>query len=646
MTDRNLAQRPAPAASPEVSPELFKRLVEGVHDYAIFVLDPQGIIRSWNRGAERLKGYKAEQIIGRHFSSFYTQEAIDRRWPQQELEIAALTGRLEDEGWRVRRDGTQFWANVVITPIRDADGSLLGYSKITRDLTERREGEERLRQSEERFRLLLEGIEDYAIIMLDPEGRVTSWNGGAQRITGYTADEILGQSFERFYPPEDAAVGRPAEELRNAKLHRRATERGWRVRKDGSRFWADVVVTALHDGSGRLRGFAKVTRDLSDRKRMENLEEQGRHLTEFLAMLAHELRNPLAPIRNALAIVAMNKGLPQQVTWSHEVIERQVSHLTRLVEDLLDVSRITRGKLRLRSEAMDMNAAVARAIESCRPLVDARRHRLEIKLGTGPLLVYGDLTRLTQVVLNLLNNAAKYTPEGGEIWVESAGEGNNVVVRVRDNGVGIAPAVLEVVFDLFAQGERTIDRSEGGLGIGLTLARRIVELHGGAIVAKSEGPERGAEFIVSLPRLDLETAQARPRADVGLSASAHKRRILVVDDNVDAAESIAVLLRLVGHEVDIAHDGGEALARVAQMMPDLVLLDIGLPGMSGYEVAQHLRARPEGQGLRIYATTGYGQEEDRRRSLAAGFDGHLVKPVLPAELLALVNGTGPSPGRE
>jgi PAS domain S-box-containing protein len=634
---RDLTERRQVEERLRQSEERFRLLVENVQDYAIILLEPDGHIASWNEGAQRIKGYRAEEVIGKHFSIFYPREAVESNWPAIELERAAELGRFEDEGWRVRKDGTLFWANVVITPLRNAQGTLRGFSKITRDLTERRAHEEVLRLSEERFRILLEGVEDYAVYMLDPEGRVTSWNTGAQRITGYERAEIIGQSFERFYPPEDVAAGRPAEELRQAVLNRRVEHRGWRVRKDGGRFWAEVVVTALHNDQGRLRGFAKVVRDLSERKRMENLEEQGRHLTEFLAMLAHELRNPLAPIRSALGIMSMNKDVPPQIAWSREVIERQTVQLTRLVDDLLDVSRITRGKLRMRGEAMDLNAAVQRAIESSRPLVDARKHRLHIELEEPSIPVHGDLTRLTQVVLNLLNNAAKYTPEGGEIWVKTCIEGDEAVVHVRDTGVGISAQLLDSIFDLFAQGERTLDRSEGGLGIGLTLARRIVALHGGTIVARSEGAGRGAEFVVSLPRLNLELTEAHMKsASVDLPRATRKRTVLVVDDNVDAAASTAMLLRMAGHDVEVEHDGPEALERIARKAPEVILLDIGLPGMSGYEVAKHVRARPEGQGVRIYAMTGYGQEEDRKRSLAAGFDGHLVKPVMPAELFALL----------
>jgi PAS domain S-box-containing protein len=508
---------PAHASGAVRREDSYRRLVEGIRDYAIFMLDPQGHVLSWNDGARRIKGYMPAEIIGKHFSVFYPQSALDRGWPAQELEMAARLGRFEDEGWRVRKDGSQFWANVVITAIRDEHGTLIGFSKVTRDLTERRATEERLRQSEERFRLLVEGVEDYAIIMLDPEGCVRSWNAGAERITGYSAGEIAGQSFERFYPPEDVAAGKPAAELRAALLNRRVEDRGWRVRKDGTRFWAEVVVTALHDEHGRLRGFAKVTRDLSEHKRIETLEERGRHLTEFLAMLAHELRNPLAPIRNAVAIMSVLPDTSPQIAWCRDVIERQAMHLTRLVDDLLDVSRITRGVLRMQGTPMNLNEAIHIAVEATRPLVNSRRHRLDVRLRDEPIVVNGDITRLTQVVINLLNNAAKYTPEGGAISLTETVEGDDAVVRVKDNGAGIPAGQIDHIFDMFAQGERTIDRSEGGLGIGLTLARRIVALHGGTLTASSEGAGRGSEFEMRLPRLRAD-APADARIDATLPA--------------------------------------------------------------------------------------------------------------------------------
>jgi PAS domain S-box-containing protein len=466
---------------------------------------------------------------------------------------------------------------------------------------------------------------------------VSSWNAGAEAITGYEASEIIGQSFERFYSAEDIEAGKPANELRTALLNRRAEDRGWRIRKDGTRYWADVVVTALYDSHGQLRGFAKVTRDVSEKKRMEVLEEQGRHLTEFLAMLAHELRNPLAPIRNAVGIMAMAGETSPQVNWCRDVIERQAMHLTRLVDDLLDVSRITRGKLRLKSSPMDVRDAISSAIEAARPMFDARRQVLHLDLGREPVQVNGDITRLAQVVMNLLNNAAKYTQEGGDAWLELGTHGDDAVIRVRDNGMGIAPSMLENVFDLFAQGERTIDRAEGGLGIGLTLARRIVALHGGAIEARSEGAGKGSEFVVRLPMLRAGSEFAIERARGGTAMNGTTRRsVLVVDDNADAANSVAMLLRMAGHEVHVENDGVGALESAATVKPEVVLLDIGLPGMSGYDVARQLRSRPGGDDMVIYAMTGYGAQEDRDRSKEAGFDGHLVKPVVPADLVALL----------
>jgi hypothetical protein len=650
---RDLSERREHEERLRQSEERFRLLVETVQDYAIFLLDPDGRVASWNAGAQRIKGYTAQEIIGRSFTIFYPKEALDMDWPARELEQAKRLGRFEDEGWRLRKDGTRFWANVIITALRDAGGELRGFAKITRDLTERRAHEEQLGQSEERFRLLLEGLEDYAICMLDVQGLIVSWNSGARKILGYAAGEIIGRGFDIFFPqgegfPHDegfphaeGGAMQVAQLLERARLQRRGELLGWMLRKDGTRFWGHVTLTALHDSKGELRGFASLTRDLSERKRMESLEEQGRHLSEFLAMLAHELRNPLAPIRNAVAIMANSKDLPAPVAWSRGVIERQTTQLARLVDDLLDVSRITRGKLRMESQPVEVCVALQRAVEASRPLIDARQHRLRMDVPEKGLAVLGDLTRLTQVFLNILNNAAKYTPAGGDIQVRAQAQGRDAVVCIRDNGVGIPATLLDSVFDLFAQGERTLDRAEGGLGIGLTLARRIVELHGGSISASSAGAGQGAEFVVRLPRLPTEEVHAPAEESPAAPAVTQgpRRTILVVDDNVDSANSVAVLLRMGGHDVEVAHDGPTALDRVNAKHPDVVLLDIGLPGMSGYQVAEELR-RTHRPGLRIYAMTGYGQRQDRRRTQEAGFDGHLVKPVAPQELLKLIDSPG------
>jgi len=287
-----MAAKPRPLDDPK----LFQLMAESVRDYAIFLLDPKGNIQSWNPGAERIKQYRADEIIGRHFSTFYTPQDIARDWPATELKLATTEGRFEDEGWRVRKDGSRFWAHVVITALRDPKGKLLAFSKITRDLSDRRLQEEELRRSEERFRLLIEGVQDYAIYMLNPEGVISSWNAGARRIKGYEASEIIGKHFSRFYSADDIAAGKPWAELAMAREHGRAEDEGWRVRKDGTRFWARVVVSALKDAEGQLHGFAKVTQDLTQRQHSQAVEIAARQVQDFIAVLAHELRNPLAPI--------------------------------------------------------------------------------------------------------------------------------------------------------------------------------------------------------------------------------------------------------------------------------------------------------------------------------------------------------------
>jgi CheY-like chemotaxis protein/two-component sensor histidine kinase len=329
-------------------------------------------------------------------------------------------------------------------------------------------------------------------------------------------------------------------------------------------------------------------------------------------------------------------GTPE-LQWVKDLIGRQVLHLTRLVDDLLDVSRITRGKLSMHTATMDVNMAVQRAVEAARPLLDSRKHTLDVQLAPEEVSVNGDMTRVIQVMVNLLNNAAKYTPEGGRISVEVQSERDDAVIRVRDNGIGIPGHMIEHVFDLFAQGERSLARTEGGLGIGLTLARRIVALHGGSIKARSAGASQGSEFVVRLPLLPEYAASLPALPNRKLGEPVRKRSIVVVDDNADAAESMAMLLRTIGHDVRVQLDGTAALQEITARMPDIVLLDIGLPGLNGYEVARRLRDHPGGDALRIYALTGYGQEDDRRRSMQAGFDGHLVKPVIPSDLFALVD---------
>lgn len=361
---------------------------------------------------------------------------------------------------------------------------------------------------------------------------------------------------------------------------------------------------------------------------VRDIQEADHRKDEFLAMLAHELRNPLAPIRTGLDLLGLGGADPDVV----EPMRRQVVHLARLVDDLLDVARITRGTIDLRMQEVDVKKIVAGAVETSRPLVEAHGHDLSVSLPPEPLRVKGDPVRLTQVVTNLLNNAAKYTPDRGSVSVSAETEGDEVVLRVCDTGSGIAPEMLPRVFDLFVQADRSLDRAQGGLGIGLTLVRRLVEMHGGTVQALSEGLGMGSELVVRMPVLAAEQTEARepatePEEDMTPEVESTGRRVLVVDDNADAAGTLAMLLKLGGHEVRVAHDGHAALEAAGSFAPEIVLLDIGLPGLDGYEVAKRMRSRPETAAALLVAVSGYGQEEDRRRSREAGFDHHLIKPV-------------------
>jgi PAS domain S-box-containing protein len=1197
------------------SEEQFAQLVAGVRDYAVFLLDAHGHVRTWNAGAERIKGYRAEDIIGQHFSRFYPNDAVSSGWPAHELRVASATGRFEDEGWRVRKDRTRFWANVVITALRDDSGHVRGFLKITRDLTDRKQAEEKLRLNEERFRLMVEGVRDYAIFVLDPHGRIATWNAGAERLKGYKAAEIVGEHFSRFYPREAVERGWPDEELRRASADGRFEDEGWRLRKDGTRFWANVVITALRDDHGTLRGFAKVTRDLTERRESEEnarrlaaeeaarkaaevaareverqrqqlrvtlnsigdavivtdtkgmvtfvnpvaagltgwksqeaagqpleqvfriinersrqpvenpihrvfrenavvglanhttlvardgreipvedtaapirgeggavdgavlvfrdvtearrareahlrlaaivessddaivgcslegsitswnkgaerlygygaeeivgrplsvlvppdhpdeapailervgrgeyiehyetvrvrkdqtrvdvsltispirdaqgavvgaskiarditerkrsetalresearfrqladampqivwtagpagvidysnrrwheftgspvgvgnegwravvhaddmphasrrwseslrsgtpfemeirlldrraggyrwhlmrtvpvrdeagtvvrwygtatdvdgqkragdaarflaeasaslaslvdyestlqkvvrlavpyfadwsavdvagegdslrrlavahqdpekvrlaqdlldryppdpaapggiayvfrtgqpevveevtnellaqgakdeehlrlmrslglrsyicvplfasgrtfgvltfataesgrtyarsdlllaqdlahraavavenanlyraLREEDRRKTEFLALLAHELRNPLAPLRNGLQIMRLAGGDRAAVSQTMDMMDRQLGGLLRLVEDLLDVSRISRGKLVLRKERVELAAVLRTALETVEPLMREHGHQIGVTLPDTPVHLDADRTRLAQAFGNLLGNAAKYTPPGGRVDLAASIAGTDVVVSVKDNGVGIPPDMLPHVFDLFTQVDRTLEKAQGGLGVGLTIVKRLVEMHGGSIEARSEGPGKGSEFIVRLPLPNRRRAAADASDEGARRASAPvppppPARVLVVDDNTDAADSLATMLRLMGNEVRTASDALQGMRIAEAFRPDLILLDIGMPRLNGYEACRHIRQKPWGKDPVIVALTGWGQDEDRRRSHEAGFDRHLVKPIEPAALEKLL----------
>jgi hypothetical protein len=656
------------------SEERFKLLVETVRDYAIFMLDPEGYVLTWNAGAERFKGYQAQEIIGKHFSIFYPDEAKKKQWPEHELKVARDVGVFEDEGWRVRKDGTLFWANVVITALRDANNQLLGFAKVTRDLTQRRGHEEEMRRSEERFRLLVEGVSEYAIFMLDPNGKVSTWNSGAQRIKGYTADEIIGRHFSVFYPQDVIESGWPEHELQVAAEQGSFVDTGWRVRKDGTRFLANVTITALRDDTGRLIGYAKLTRDLTESKRVEAMEaanQQREELLdaersarivaqratrlkdEFLATLSHELRTPLSAILGwtQLLLKGESRKDPAEQTRAIEIIDRNARAQMHLIDDLLDLSRVMTGKLRLDLRQISFSAVIEAAVESARPAADAKGIRLKTILGASPDVISADSNRLQQVVWNLLTNAIKFTPKQGQVHVVLQRVNSHLEMSVSDTGIGIPPTFLPHVFERFSQRDSSTTRSFGGLGLGLAICKQLVEQHGGSIRAASQGEGKGATFSVSLPLSIVQLQdESGPRVHP-TTESQHGEALALplprlegvhvfnVDDEADARELLRAVLEDQGAEVTSFSSGEKALAAMEKVKPTVLICDVGMPKVDGHQMIRTLRARePRGERIPALALTAFARAEDRKRSLAAGYQAHLAKPFDVGELILVIAG--------
>jgi PAS domain S-box-containing protein len=496
----------------------------------------------------------------------------------------------------------------------------------------------------ERFNLLAADATEYAVFLVGREGLVICWNLGAERLFGFRPDEIIGRHFSCFFTPKDVIGGQPDYELATARKVGQAHSLRWQRRKDGSRFWCQANVTALYDESKQIHAFARVMHDLTaeqeceaETRRADGLADANRGKEEFMAMLSHELRNPLSPILSALGILKRMRINDPVIQQASGIIERQVSHMVRLVDDLLDVSRITKGKLRLDPVLLDLRNVANRAAESARPLLDARRHEFSLLLPTDPLWVEGDPTRLEQIFVNLLTNAAKYTDTGGLVRMSVAREGEEAVVRVHDNGVGIPPEKLPHIFELFTQVDASLSRSHGGLGIGLALVRVLVELHGGRVTATSKGLGAGSEFAVKFPAMrplqepePVTTLESRLPPLTGA-------RVLLIEDNVDAGDSLSMLLRLYGHEVLLARSGPTGLEIAASFQPTLVLIDIGLPGMDGFEVAKRMREIPALAGATLCAVSAYTPSQaDQMRPDRSTFDHHFVKPVDIEAILALL----------
>jgi PAS domain S-box-containing protein len=570
-----------------------------------------------NAAAERITGRKRADVLGKTWQEAFPHAVGN---PVDHMYQRVIVHR-QPERMEYFYEHYGHWFEISASPVSNG-----GVAVYFRDITEFKRRDE----LQARLAAIVESSDD-AIVSKSLDGIIESWNAGAQRIFGWTAGEAVGRPILLIIPPERHAEERSilARLRRGERIEHFDTVR---VAKDGRRLDISLTVSPIRDAAGRIVGASKVARDIGERRQMlRALEEASRQKDRFLAMLAHELRNPLAPIRNGLQLLHMVDPASEPAARARAIMERQVDHLVRLVDDLMDVSRITRGKVEVRREPVELASVVLSAVETSRPAIEAARHHFTLNLPAEPVVVDADFVRLAQVFANLLNNAAKYTDEGGRISLAAEREGNEAVIRVRDNGIGIPPDTMPRLFEMFAQAEDSVGRSRGGLGIGLALARSLVELQGGRVEAHSEGRGRGSEFVVRLP-LAPAKREARPASRGGRPNSDAPKRVLIVDDNVDAARTLEAVLRELGHEVEVAHDGPGALRAAREHPPEVVLLDISMPGMDGFELARRLREQPGLAAVRFAAVTGLGQESDRRRSREAGFDLHLVKPLSAEDL--------------
>lgn len=744
------------------SQQRYRSLLENLPDYAIYRLDSNGNVTEWNEGAQRMKGYSAEEAVGHSAFLCYTPEALAAGEAEQELFEAAQTGRLEREAIRLRKTGERFWVNEITTAIHDAQGQLVGFTKISRDITRRKRAQALRRQLEQRTRLAVEAADmatwewhlatdevywdeqhfkllgmpfefkplksEAFISRIHPEDRdsvvneltrtiteqslfdaefrmirddqVTRWMSGYGRVTGEEegkptqmsgvmlditdrkmAEEALRASEERinklislmpagvytcdaegritYFNRQAVELWGRKPRLKDAQdrfcgafrlwqpdgsplLHVKsamaeAVEKGISFRNlevlveqpSGNRLIANVSIDPLFDNEGKLAGAINVFVDVTERKKAEEgLKEADRRKDEFLAMLAHELRNPMATIRSGLQILSLT-GSDNQISTGDRVastltmMNRQTDHLIRLVDDLLDVSRISQNKIELQMQRLNLVDLVRHAADSMREMYRQQGRSLQVTIPAFPIHVKGDSTRLTQVVINLLSNGLRYTNEGGNVWLSLEQTDRKAILQVRDNGIGLAKDQLSAIFELFVQADNSLARSRGGLGLGLTLVKRLLEMHGGRVEVQSEGLGKGSTFSVYLPTLNV--FQAAPLAKEKVSGPS--LRLLIVDDNSDVSFTLGMILEIKGHQVHTRNSGREGVQAAESLRPDVILLDIGMPEMDGYETCRQMREQPWGKELFIIAVSGYGQEEDKQKARAAGFDDHLTKPI-------------------
>lgn len=626
-------------------------IVESSSD-AIVSKNLEGMIKSWNKGAERLFGYTAEEAIGRPITLLMPPDRSDEeRFIMERIKRGELIDHYETV--RIRKDGSPIELSLTISPIRDAQGKIIGASKIARDITEKRRAEEALRASAAReqakamaLQIIMDTVPAAVFIAQDPDCRTVTANRAGYEILRLPFGANTSKTAEPDEIPKHFRICKDGVEIPLQELPVQRAARGEEIRdyeekivfEDGSSRDLFGNAVPLLDEEGRAQGSVAAFVDITERRRVEEaLKEADRRKDEFLATLAHELRNPLTPIVNSLQLITLRGDDPAIRKKAVAMAERQVNNLVRLVDDLLDVSRITRGKIQLRKERVTLAAVIQSALETSRPQIEAGEHALVVDLPEEPVYLKVDPTRIAQAISNLLVNAAKYTPLKGRIQLAARREGQEAVIVVQDNGIGISKAMLPKLFDMFVQSEHSPGHVPSGLGIGLALVKSLVELHEGRIEAASAGPGQGSAFTLRLAVLERPLAEQPSNGlSTGDSRSPQGRRILVIDDNMDAADSIAALLHTWGHDTHVAYEGMAAIEAARRYHPDAILLDLGMPGMDGFEVARRLRQEPGLQKALLIALTGWGQAEDRQRTREAGFDHHLVKPVDPQVLEAML----------
>jgi PAS domain S-box-containing protein len=610
------------------------------------------MITSWNRGVEQVLGYTAAEFIGLPFTALFTPEDVAAGRPQEELDGAAGTGRSDDKRDHVRRDGTRFRADGVVTIIRDSAGMAQAFSKVMHDVTAERHAAEALRESEERYRLLVDTVQDYAIFLLDEGGHVATWTSGAARMKGYRAEDVVGQHFRMFFTPEDQARGMPELELRGAAADGRFEGEGWRVRKDGTRFWGNEIIAPIR-GEGGVRGFAKVVRDLTEKQRAalerEQLytkaQEANRLKDEFLGTVSHELRTPLNAILGWAHLLQHSDLSLDAVKHQRALaaIERNAQIQVQLVNDLLDVARIISGNMRLQVAPAHLPAVVHAAVEAVQPAAQAKGVALRVTVDPATTTLVADEDRVRQIVWNLLANAIKFTPAGGtvDLHTRRTYEGTDIVVT--DTGSGIAPDLVPFVFDRFRQADGSTTRAVGGVGLGLAIVRHLVELHGGRVQAFSAGSGHGATFTVSLPSTAIASPLAVEHPAVS-SAPAREPlptlgavRVVIVDDDDDTREVLTAILSGSGADVVAAESAARGLALIAERVPDVIVADIGMPGEDGYAFIERVRRLDAARLTPAIALTAYARNEDRERALQAGYQLHVPKPFDPRTIVQAVH---------